>query len=265
VHACDADRRGYRSRARRWDHPCDLKPANIKIRGDGSVKVLDFGLGKSVAPTNGHVVAGETATDSYDGLAQNPTAPGLVLGTPAYMAPEQARGKPVDKRADIWAFGCVFYEVLTGRRLFEGATASDTLAAVLTGDIDLDRVPARLPPRVRRLLARCLDRDPRTRLRDIGEARVALQRWDEPVDERAPRLGDRAGRILVWALTAGLVIACLIIAVLWQRGTPGCRPSSLNAVPRQDLAGDSASLPRVNGPVESALLLKRTEVENQKL
>jgi serine/threonine protein kinase len=153
----------------------DLKPANIKVRGDGTVKVLDFGFGKSLGPTNGHAGAGETATDAPYGLAQHPTQPGLVLGTPAYMAPEQARGRPVDKRADIWAFGCLFYELLTGRRLFGGATASDTLAAVLTRDIDLDRVPAPLPPRVRQLLARCLDRDPRTRLRDIGEARVALQ------------------------------------------------------------------------------------------
>jgi eukaryotic-like serine/threonine-protein kinase len=197
----------------------DLKPANIKVRGDGTVKVLDFGLGKSLGPTNGHDGAGETATDSPYGLAQHPTQPGLVLGTPAYMAPEQARGKPVDKRADIWAFGCVFYEVLTGRRLFDGATASDTLAAVLTGDIDLDRVPAPLPPRVRQLLARCLDRDPRTRLRDIGEARVALQGLDEPLAEQAPHAGHRIGGRLMWALTIGLTVACMVIAVLWQRGS----------------------------------------------
>jgi Protein kinase domain/WD40-like Beta Propeller Repeat len=133
------------------------------------------------------------------------------------MAPEQARGKPVDKRADIWAFGCLFYEVLSGRRLFDGVTASDTLAAVLTGDIDLDRVPAPLPPRVRQLLARCLDRDTRTRLRDIGEARVALQGLDKPLAEHAAPSGHRIGGRLVWAVTIGL--ACVVIALLWQRAS----------------------------------------------
>jgi serine/threonine protein kinase len=133
------------------------------------------------------------------------------------MAPEQARGKPVDKRADIWAFGCLFYEVLSGRRLFDGVTASDTLAAVLTGDIDLDRVPAPLPPLVRQLLARCLDRDTRTRLRDIGEARVALQGLDKPLAEHAAPSGHRIGGRLVWAVTIGL--ACVVIALLWQRAS----------------------------------------------
>src|SRR4029453_750159 len=109
--------------------------------------------------------------------------------------------------------------MLTGRRLFDGVTASDTLAAVLTGDIDLDRLPAPLPPRVRQLLARCLDRDPRTRLRDIGEARVALQGLDEPRAEHARHSGHGIGGRLVWALTIALAVAGMVIAVLWQRAS----------------------------------------------
>src|SRR6266540_7008469 len=103
------------------------------------------------------------------------TQDGLILGTAAYMAPEQARGAVVDKRADIWAVGVVLYEMLTGRRLFAGETVSDTLAAVLRDEVDLARLPAATPPTVRRLLVRCLERNPRQRLRDIGEARVALE------------------------------------------------------------------------------------------
>ena len=133
----------------------DLKPANIKIKPDGSVKVLDFGLAKS-----GEVA--ELTSDSPTAL----TVTGMILGTAGYMAPEQARGQTVDKRADIWAFGVALYEMVTGKRLFEGETVSDSLAAVLTREPDLKSVPEN----TRLLLQRCLEKDPRRRLRDIGDA-----------------------------------------------------------------------------------------------
>jgi predicted Ser/Thr protein kinase len=152
----------------------DLKPANIKITDDGTVKVLDFGLAKAVVGDSS--ASGPTSTPTIlPTMTSAGTAMGMILGTAAYMSPEQARGKPVDKRADIWAFGVVLFEMIAGRRLFEGETVSDTLAAVLTRSIDLDALPRSVPAPLRRLLSRCLERDPKTRLRDIGEARIALE------------------------------------------------------------------------------------------
>jgi eukaryotic-like serine/threonine-protein kinase len=148
----------------------DLKPSNIKVRADGTVKVLDFGLAKPM-DTAGVSSAGAMTSPT---LTARATQAGMILGTAAYMAPEQARGKAVDKRADIWAFGAVLYEMLTGCRAFPGDEISDVLAAVLRQEIDWSALPDGTPPRLRQLLERCLDRDVRTRLRDIGEARVAL-------------------------------------------------------------------------------------------
>jgi serine/threonine-protein kinase len=139
----------------------DLKPANVKIKPDGVVKVLDFGLAKMAEP-----MAAAGSPESSPTLTIEATRVGQILGTAAYMAPEQARGKTLDKRADIWAFGVVLYEMLTGRRLFHGESATDTLAAVLTKEPDWNRVPAK----ARRLLQRCLEKDPKRRLRDIGDA-----------------------------------------------------------------------------------------------
>ncbi len=168
----------------------DLKPANIKVRPDGTVKVLDFGL---AAVTQG---AGAAAVDS----ARSPTITaatraGVILGTAAYMSPEQAAGKPVDKRADIWSFGVVLYELLTGIQPFKGEDVADTLARVLTREPDLEKVP----PTVRRLLRRCLEKDPKKRLRDIGEAPFCSTNRTRPLrPRRVPRLapvvaGGRCG------------------------------------------------------------------------
>src|SRR5512135_229408 len=149
----------------------DLKPANVKLAPDGMVKVLDFGLAKALAGD----ASSPDMTHSPTITAQA-TQAGVVIGTAAYMSPEQARGKAVDKRADIWAFGVVLWEMLTGRRLFEGETVTDVLASVVKEPIRWEALPAATPASLRHLLRRCLDRDPRTRLRDIGEARVTLDR-----------------------------------------------------------------------------------------
>jgi eukaryotic-like serine/threonine-protein kinase len=160
----------------------DLKPANIKVRPDGTVKVLDFGLAKALEPAGasnpGVLMNSPTFTSPAFAQATAGQAPltqmGLVLGTAAYMAPEQAKGKTVDKRVDIWAFGCVLYEMLTGTSPFAAESMSEVMAAVLTRELDWHALPPGTPPPVRRLLERCLTRDPRLRLRDIGEARVLL-------------------------------------------------------------------------------------------
>jgi eukaryotic-like serine/threonine-protein kinase len=147
----------------------DLKPANVKVRPDGTVKVLDFGLAKGVAESG----ALDQNSLTFTSLAL--TRMGVILGTAAYMAPEQARGKAVDKRADIWAFGCLLYEMLTGRRAFDAENTTDTLAAIVTRDPEWAALPPAVPDAVRQLLRRCLARDARVRLRDIGEARVLLE------------------------------------------------------------------------------------------
>jgi Tol biopolymer transport system component len=180
----------------------DLKPANVMLSPDGKVKLLDFGLAKAWDA--------EAGTGSTSDLSQSPTRThgteaGIILGTAAYMSPEQARGKRVDKRADVWAFGVVVWEMLTGLRLFAGETTSDTLAAVLRQDVDWTRLPKELDPDHRRLLERCLERDPRKRLRDIGEARLALEAVPRPVGSFA--ISRPRSSALALALCAAVAFA----------------------------------------------------------
>ena len=206
----------------------DLKPANVKITPTGHVKVLDFGLAKLTQ--DGLPQAGRSGDDTALSTITSPammTRMGMILGTAAYMSPEQARGKVVDKRADIWAFGCVLYEMLTGKRAFEGGDVSDTLVAVLTKHVDLTVVPAHTPPSVIELLRRCLERDPMRRLRDIGDSRILLEdsSWLSPVGSSAaeptPRRHVVQGAV-PWVLTG--VMTAAVITLLWQLMTRDVAP-----------------------------------------
>ncbi len=172
----------------------DLKPGNIKVLPDGSVKVLDFGLAKVLDPD----VDGSGHSQSPTITSPAMTRLGAILGTAAYMSPEQARGRGVDKRADIWAFGCVLYEMLTGSRAFEGGEVSDTLAFVITKEPDWSALPSGLPPAVPALLRRCLQKSARLRLRDIGDARLAI---DDALAQL--RAGTQEGSLVADARTSG--------------------------------------------------------------
>ena len=200
----------------------DLKPANVKVRPDGAVKVLDFGLAKTMEPSR--VASGELP-DSPTITSPAFTAAGLILGTAAYMPPEQARGKPLDRRADVWAFGCVLYEMLAGRQAFPGETVSDTFAAILGSQPDWNALPASTPARLRWLMRRCVEKDRNRRLHDIADARIELDEMlVAPTEPGADRSLDRsasAARItlrerIAW-IAAGVCLIALVAVVVSRR------------------------------------------------
>ena len=193
----------------------DLKPANVKVDASGGVKILDFGLARAYTgdPQDG------------DDLANSPTISvamtqaGVILGTAAYMSPEQAKGKHVDQRSDIWSYGVVVFEMLCGQKLFAGETVSETMAEVLKGEIDWSTLPQDTPVWLVRLLRRCLDRDPQTRLQSIGEARIGIERREEEATAAEAEPPAKRPSRLPWLAFAGSLLA-LFAVLLWNRVHP---------------------------------------------
>ncbi len=205
----------------------DLKPANVVVAGDGTVKILDFGLAKAfddpVSGARADVSLSPTVTAAS-------TRAGVLLGTAAYMSPEQARGAAVDRRSDIWAFGCVLLEMLTGRSTFAEDTISDTLASILKSEPSWEGLASDTPPRLRQLLKRCLQKNPRLRLRDIGEARIALDEilaGNTGADEspRPAAASAPARRPWPWMLVAGVAVLAAVVLALWRPAAPASTPA----------------------------------------
>jgi Tol biopolymer transport system component len=210
----------------------DLKPANIKLGGDGRVKILDFGLARAFT---GVVDGSSTSTPAMTQatMPQDLTRPGTVLGTAAYMSPEQARGYDVDRRTDIWAFGVILFEMLTGQKLFSGETSSDTLAAILRQDPDYDALPETTPPVLVQIIRRCLAKDPQQRLRDVGEVRIALEDGSSSVVSMGssasgvainPALDTPRRSPLAWILVAVLAVILGGVLTMGLTGRMGPAP-----------------------------------------
>jgi eukaryotic-like serine/threonine-protein kinase len=223
----------------------DLKPANVKLAPDGKVKVLDFGLAKAWSGADDPLSGSSAAVSQSPTLARNGTAAGLILGTAAYMAPEQARGRAVDKRADIWAFGAVLFEMLRGRKLFDGETVTDVLAAVVKDPIDWSSLPRSTPPSLRRLLERCLERDPKRRLRDIGEARIALD--GTSAAEPASPASSRRATPPRWLFAAALLAVAAGAAGLgWSLHRPPAQPMRKLDIAADELSSDETQRPALS-------------------
>jgi serine/threonine protein kinase len=215
----------------------DLKPANVKVTPEGRVKVLDFGLAKAFR--------GNAEADLPNGptLTSTGTEDGMILGTPMYMSPEQARGKPVDKMTDIWAFGCVLYELLAGQRAFQADTVSGTLARILEREPDWKLLPATTPTNVRDLLRRCLEKDVNRRLRDIGDGRIELRdALERTTREEVSPQGERfkiTRRLAIGGLAAAASAAGVATSVwyLWPKAAKPVMRLTMDVSPAQQFAG----------------------------
>jgi len=234
----------------------DLKPANVKVGPDGVVKVLDFGLAKLASPADAGAHPVNTMSPT---LSVHATMAGVILGTAAYMSPEQARGRPVDKRADIWAFGCVLYEMLAGKRAFDGEDITDTIVAIVSKEADWSALPAATPTAVRTLLHRCVEKDPKRRLRDIGEARLAIEgtlltahKGPSEAGRFVPADGARSGvatgfRRPVWLRVVGLAVAFGATALLTGAAVWFATRPAPPRVSRLVIAPDADAALRVHG------------------